>query len=54
MKWHRIDPYHQVSECKRWIINKTGGPNPVYMLVRMPDTIVRVGTLAECVAAAGE
>ena len=52
MKWIRGDAYHQVSECKRWTINKTGGPNPVYMLVRNPGTIVKVGTLAECRQAA--
>jgi hypothetical protein len=54
VKWLRGDNYHQVSECKQWTINKTGGPNPIYMLVRngKPDRIVKVGTLAECQAAA--
>ena len=54
MKWIRGDAYHQVSECKRWTINKTGGPAPIYMLVRngKPDRIVCVGTLAECRQAA--
>lgn len=53
LKWIRGDAYHQVSECKRWTINKTGGP-PVYMLVRngKPDQIVKVGTLQECRQAA--
>ena len=54
MKWLRGDNYHQVSECKQWIINKTGGPNPIYMLVRNPGTIVKVGTLPECKEAAHE
>jgi len=54
VKWLRGDNYHQVSECKQWIINKTGGPNPIYMLVRNPGTIVKVGTLQECREAAKE
>lgn len=54
VKWLRVDKYHQVSECGKWIINKTGGPAPIYMLVRngKPDVIVKVGTLAECREAA--
>lgn len=52
MKWRRIDKYHQKSDCGQWIINKTGGPNPVYMLVRLPGEIVEVGTLRKCEAAA--
>lgn len=51
MKWKRGDDYHQLSECGKWIINKTGGPNPIYMLVKRPAEIVTVGTLAECKAA---
>lgn len=54
MKWLPRDPYHQVSECGKWIINKTGGPNPIYMLVRKPAEIVKVGALAECKSAAVE
>ena len=52
VKWIRGDTYHQVSECKQWTINKTGGAQPIYMLIRNPGTIVCVGTLAECKAAA--
>lgn len=54
MKWLPRDPYHQVSECGTWIINKTGGPNPIYMLVRKPAEIVKVGTLQQCRDAAIE
>lgn len=53
MKWKPGDKWHQTSEDGRWIINKSGGPNPVYMLVkRNPSVIVKVGTLAECKEAA--
>lgn len=54
MKWLPGDAYHQVSECGRWLINKAtnGDGEWIYMLVRKPVEIVKVGTLAECREAA--
>lgn len=59
MKWKRGDKWHQVSDCWTWVINKTGGPSPVYMLVKRTgirdgDEIVHVGTRQECEAKARE
>ena len=53
IKWIPGDAYHQVSECKKWTINKAKVRGEwVYMLVRNPGTIVKVGTLQECRSAA--
>lgn len=51
MKWKRY-AYHAESECGRWIVNWTGGDKPVFMLVRKPGEIVKVGTKQECLDAA--
>ena len=51
MKWKR-HAYHAESECGRWVINWTGGDKPVFMLVRKPGEIVKVGTKQECLDAA--
>lgn len=54
VKWKR-HAYHAESECGRWVINWTGGKDPVFMLVdRKGDRIVKVGTKQECVQEAKE